>query len=184
MNASIRNKKSTEINHCRAGLKRAIGFLIKNGFQYRGDYGHKILVDEFERLTGLKKPSGIKFRKWMGQLYQEKSPFLPPVTPKVKKAKKEKRLTKRQIQQAKRQDYIDYINSQKWRDFREKAFEFHGRNCASCGSKNNLHVHHKHYKTFKNETVGDVMILCKTCHEDVHSLKLNSTTTYYPDRRK
>lgn len=85
--------KSTDINHCRTGLKRALAFMYSKGSKYRPDHGHKILNEEFERLTGLKKPIGIKFRQWMGRLYREGSPFLPPT--KSKKFKKNKAKRKR-----------------------------------------------------------------------------------------
>lgn len=158
--------KSIEINHCRAGLKRAIYFLSKNGFKYSGDQSHKILTIEFERLTGLRKPEGIKFRKWMGELYRQESEFLPPVP---KRKKKERKPKKKKVDR--RKEYESYIKGPIWRAFREKAFEFYGRYCAKCGSIHKLHVHHKHYKTLFNEGLGDVMILCEPCHEEEHGRK-------------
>lgn len=162
--------RSTEINHCRAGLKRAVDFLIRNGFNYNGGNAHSILNKEFERLTGLKKPEGLKFRKWMGELYRQGSPFLTPVPNKDRKSFK-KRSPKKVKKISRREEYENYIKGPIWREFREKAFDFYGRNCSTCGSVYNLHVHHKHYKTFMKEQVGDVMILCETCHEAVHGRK-------------
>lgn len=153
--------------------------MFQNGFNYNGGNAHSILNKEFERLTGLTKPTGLKFRKWMGQLYKEGSPFLKPLPPK-KKSTNNRSPKKKKVDR--RKQYIEYINSPEWRAFREKAFDFHGRNCATCGSKHDLHVHHKHYKTFMRETVGDVMILCEPCHMDVHA-RPSKTTTFYPDRK-
>lgn len=171
--------KSININHCRAGLKRAIAFLFSNGFTYKSDHGHRVLIIEFERLTGLKKPEGIKFRQWMGQLYKKGSEFLPPCP--VKKKFTKNRLPKKK-KVNRRQEYENHIKSPEWRAFREKAFEYYGRECGSCGSRHNLHVHHKHYKNIFHEEIADVMILCEPCHMEVHK-RPSKTATYFPDRR-
>lgn len=160
--------KSIETNHCRAGLKRSIYFLSLNGYKYKGHESHKILQEQFEKITGLKKPAGIKFRKWMGELYRQESPFLP-ATPKRNKFAKYRKPKKKKVDR--RQEYESYIKGPIWRAFRERAFEFYGRSCAKCGSIHKLHVHHKHYKTLFNEGLGDVMILCEPCHEEEHGRK-------------
>ena len=36
---------------------------------------------------------------------------------------------------------------------------------------NELNVHHLHYKTLGNEDIGDLVVLCKRCHNDYHFFK-------------
>lgn len=43
--------------------------------------------------------------------------------------------------------------------------------CCKCGSTNDLELHHKHYKTYFNESLNDVLIMCKVCHSKGHNLK-------------
>ncbi len=56
-------------------------------------------------------------------------------------------------------------------DLHEAAFAWHGKHCGKCGESNEalLHVHHRHYQTYKRETKEDVVVLCKTCHADLHA---------------
>ena len=69
-------------------------------------------------------------------------------------------------------DYKEYINSPAWFEVREKAFNFHGRECKKCKSSSNLHVHHKTYKNFKNENIEvDLIPLCRRCHKKLHKLQ-------------
>jgi len=49
--------------------------------------------------------------------------------------------------------------------------------CSRCGfatgDKRKIVVHHRHYRTFGNESAGDIVILCKPCHKDIHN-RINS----------
>lgn len=72
--------------------------------------------------------------------------------------------------------YLKYINSTRWYNKRKEALEFHGKKCKKCGSTQNLDAHHLTYERFGHENMTDLMILCRTCHEDEHSkYKVNST---------
>lgn len=99
--------------------------------------------------------------------------------------------------------YNRYIHSDKWKAKREAAFEKYGRKCSRCSSEHELEVHHKTYKRLGNEKLGDLQILCKTCHKNHHVRKrakrdrqaarrspyrhpeqIIKTVTFYPDRKR
>lgn len=67
------------------------------------------------------------------------------------------------------QEYLEYLRSQHWRDFRKEALEYYGHICCGCGTNDNLHVHHRTYKNIGNESMEDVVVLCKSCHFREHS---------------
>lgn len=48
------------------------------------------------------------------------------------------------------------------------VLKYYGHKCMKCGNPNELNVHHKHYKTLGNEDIGDLIVLCKRCHNDEH----------------
>lgn len=135
-------KKSIYKNKSSAAIRRLIGFLKSKGFNYQAQ-PFSILQTEFERLTGLIKPNKITFREWMCQLYNTESTFLP-------KGKGKKKVPKVKKKRKDREAYQRYLKSSAWETFRQKAFDFYGRECKKCGCKNNLHVHHKTYKNLFN----------------------------------
>lgn len=56
--------------------------------------------------------------------------------------------------------------------YSKKAFEFYGKVCNRCNSKNRLLVHHKDENRSNNE-LSNLEILCKKCHQDHHCLRDN-----------
>lgn len=68
-------------------------------------------------------------------------------------------------------EYEQYLQSPEWREFRKKAFEHYGRKCSKCGTDKRLQVHHKTYDNIFHELLDDVMILCRTHHEEIHNIK-------------
>jgi hypothetical protein len=158
------HKKSIYNNQSGAAIRRMIGFLKSKGYKYNAQK-FDVLQVEFERLTGLKKPHDLKFRAWMCYLYNTGSPFLP----KTKRFKKNK---KKKVDKVKgKEAYHAYLRSKEWELFRQKAFDFYGRECKQCGSKHLLQVHHETYKNIFKEQLSDVTILCESCHEAVHGRK-------------
>jgi 5-methylcytosine-specific restriction endonuclease McrA len=68
--------------------------------------------------------------------------------------------------------YRSYLDSEKWQEFRQLALLYYGQRCNRCHRWRNqlgpdewLEVDHLHYRTLYNETLGDVQILCNTCHK-------------------
>jgi 5-methylcytosine-specific restriction endonuclease McrA len=49
------------------------------------------------------------------------------------------------------------------------AFAAHGRACQRCGSTRHLNVHHKD-ENRRNSKVGNLEVLCRSCHNREHGL--------------
>ena len=66
-------------------------------------------------------------------------------------------------------DYNDYLASPHWRDFSSRVRR---RKCYACGAgwerADGLHVHHATYERLGAERDGDVVTLCRSCHELAH----------------
>jgi len=62
----------------------------------------------------------------------------------------------------------NYYKTEWWRERRIEALEDADHICDICGTKKNLHIHHKHYNSLFKEKEGDLVCLCKECHEDLH----------------
>lgn len=60
--------------------------------------------------------------------------------------------------------YTKYLRGKHWAEFKEEVFEFWGRKCALCGSKENLQCHHNSYERINHELLTDVVPICKSCH--------------------
>lgn len=71
--------------------------------------------------------------------------------------------------------YHKHMLSAEWSKTRQLAFEYHGRACQACGKKKNLHVHHLDYSNLGKEEMGDLRILCKKCHADLHKKFLKNS---------
>lgn len=66
-------------------------------------------------------------------------------------------------------DYYDaYLKSINWALLRVKALTMVGYKCVACKSTDTLQLHHKHYQTLGEESLDDVVILCKKCHDLLH----------------
>jgi hypothetical protein len=72
-----------------------------------------------------------------------------------------------------------YLKSSQWQARRERELRRAGRRCEKCGTaatrtaKGNwagLNVHHLTYERLGNETPGDLIVLCRSCHEQEHGL--------------
>lgn len=73
-----------------------------------------------------------------------------------------------------RVNYRDYLRSEHWIEFRRKALTFHGNHCLICrtsASEATLEVHHRNYDCIWHESMDDVMVLCKKCHQAHHERK-------------
>jgi hypothetical protein len=73
--------------------------------------------------------------------------------------------------------YSEYLESKEWHAKVDIAMKYYGNNCVLCGNTKNLSAHHRTYKNLYNETVFDLIILCKRCHKFVHQ-KLIDTSDY------
>lgn len=70
---------------------------------------------------------------------------------------------------ARRAEYEAYLASPKWQQLRTAALERDGQACRICNATRRLDVHHRTYKHFGDEPLGDLVVLCRECHELFHS---------------
>jgi 5-methylcytosine-specific restriction endonuclease McrA len=61
----------------------------------------------------------------------------------------------------------EYLKSQKWKKMK-KFIHFRDGVCQLCGSDKNLEVHHITYDRLGDENPDDLILLCRTCHQDIH----------------
>lgn len=67
------------------------------------------------------------------------------------------------------QRYQEYLKSSRWRELRKKALEYYGHECMECKRTDGvMQVHHITYENMGNESLEDVIILCKSCHYKEH----------------
>jgi 5-methylcytosine-specific restriction endonuclease McrA len=67
-------------------------------------------------------------------------------------------------------NYDQYISSAAWYSKREQRRAMDKNRCRTCGSNENLEVHHVTYERFGNESMEDLITLCKECHGAVTSV--------------
>lgn len=65
--------------------------------------------------------------------------------------------------------YLAYMNSSKWKRKKQVYWKKYGRSCKRCGVTKNLHLHHRTYERFTKELMVDLVGLCASCHDLVHS---------------
>lgn len=66
--------------------------------------------------------------------------------------------------------YKNYLSSDEWR-LKKLHVMFHngGRGCIYCGAKKNLDVHHLTYRNIGDESLEDLIVLCRDCHKEAHA---------------
>ena len=75
--------------------------------------------------------------------------------------------------------YRKYLNSDEWKEIREIVKERDGHKCLICNCSADkdkgihLSVHHRTYENKYNEreNLGDLITLCKSCHDIFHNIK-------------
>jgi hypothetical protein len=63
----------------------------------------------------------------------------------------------------------EYLKSSTWKNIRMAALDHYGRVCAKC-NQYGTDVHHLLYPSVQGEeSMEDLMVLCRSCHEAIHS---------------
>lgn len=65
--------------------------------------------------------------------------------------------------------YKAYIQTGTWRKTARRRMEIDGFKCQMCGTGKNLVVHHITYDHLGCEDMDDLVTVCKSCHEKIHS---------------
>lgn len=68
-----------------------------------------------------------------------------------------------------KKEYSDYLESDEWKARRDYRLKKDGYRCAICGTGKNLQVHHITYERVKNELIDDLVTVCESCHNGIHS---------------
>ena len=68
-------------------------------------------------------------------------------------------------------NYTQYLRSDKWKLKRKLLFKKNGKWCQECRSTNKLQVHHIRYDNLFNESLNELKVLCRSCHERQHNIK-------------
>lgn len=76
-------------------------------------------------------------------------------------------------------NYYDYLKSPQWQTVRDAALKRANHQCEKCKSGKNLEVHHITYKRLGYELPEDLIVLCKDCHENVHSKDLKQNDDFF-----
>ena len=68
-------------------------------------------------------------------------------------------------------EYLAYLRSPEWASKRQRKLSVKSR-CEACNKIVDWggHLHHITYQRIFNETLNDLMIMCKDCHKEVHNL--------------
>jgi 5-methylcytosine-specific restriction endonuclease McrA len=83
---------------------------------------------------------------------------------------KKKRRKKQKVARVKVTDYPSYLKSKIWQKRRAKFWRQHRRECFACGAVGRIDIHHATYERIGRELDGDLVALCRWCHEEIHQL--------------
>ena len=68
------------------------------------------------------------------------------------------------------EEYKRVMGSLRWKRLKWKVILLRGRYCERCKIySRKLDLHHKHYRTLGKEEPKDVRLLCRPCHDGIHS---------------
>lgn len=68
-----------------------------------------------------------------------------------------------------RGQYHRYLNSWHWRIMRQIKLWLSGHKCQLCASRHRLEVHHNTYERVGRESLNDLVVLCRQCHQKYHN---------------
>jgi hypothetical protein len=73
------------------------------------------------------------------------------------------------LHELKTMPYVDYLSSPEWEQIRKRSLMLAENRCQVCEATGvELHVHHKTYERRGEELPEDLIVLCKTCHTNIH----------------
>lgn len=74
--------------------------------------------------------------------------------------------------------YQRYLMSPHWLDLRRAKMAETGDRCEQCLATRDLQVHHLTYKRLRQETLADLRVLCRDCHNDAHGHQTTLDTEF------
>lgn len=88
-----------------------------------------------------------------------------PTTPDEPEDREAKELKKPRLTELQTMPYPEYLQSPEWAAKRSKALRFANYRCQLCNGNETLTVHHRTYERRGHELMGDLIVLCKDCHD-------------------
>lgn len=83
--------------------------------------------------------------------------------------KKPSKRTPSRKQELQDMPYRKYLFTQEWRSKRQRVLARAGNRCQVCNSAQQpLNIHHRTYERRGREKLGDLLVLCRRCHETFH----------------
>lgn len=74
-----------------------------------------------------------------------------------------------------------YLKSRAWASLRRLTLQRDSYTCQLCNSQHiPLEIHHISYKEFGNESLSDLVTLCRPCHQSIHDKYGYTHTRQYP----
>lgn len=64
--------------------------------------------------------------------------------------------------------YADYLKTPHWLTLRAAKLKKAGFRCQLCNGRQKLEVHHRTYEALGNESLEDLIVLCRSCHGRFH----------------
>lgn len=66
--------------------------------------------------------------------------------------------------------YQEYLLSKDWQQKRAQKLRESKRRCTVCSTSKQLDVHHPIYRNWTDVRMSDLRVVCRRCHEIIHSL--------------
>lgn len=64
--------------------------------------------------------------------------------------------------------YVEYLKTPHWLSLRDRMYKEYKYMCFACSSDKSLHVHHMTYEHLGDERAYELVVLCNTCHKELH----------------
>ena len=67
----------------------------------------------------------------------------------------------------------EYEQTPEWRQRQQLKIKIANNKCEKCNSHNKLQVHHLSYEHYGDESINELIVLCKKCHTIAHGRNKN-----------
>ena len=69
-----------------------------------------------------------------------------------------------------RMPFEQYRTTPEWKSRRNRVLLRAGNKCELCGTRGRLDCHHRTYERYGEEQLGDLIALCRSCHQRFHGI--------------
>lgn len=64
--------------------------------------------------------------------------------------------------------YSEYLKTKHWNNIKQQMYKKYRYHCCVCGWSHGIQIHHKTYERVGNESLDDLIYICKACHKLYH----------------